>query len=352
MSIKRWMIYGAYGYSGRLIAELASKQGPRPVLAGRNAAKTRSVADELELEWRAFDLSDETLVADRLTDIDAVIHCAGPFSATSEPMINACIKASTHYFDISGELLVFEHAHSGAVDSAAKAAGILVCPGVGFDVVPTDCLSRALVEELPDANELHLGFAGDTALSPGTAKSMVEGLAQGTIARRNGKLVNIPLLVSNIDYGEGPRQSMSVSWGDVSTAYYTTGVPNITVSWPAGDAAIRKAKLSACIRPLMRLTVVQNILKRRIEKTVSGPDAARRNRGEVSVWGQARNASGRVVTARLKTANGYTVTQQAPIAIIEHFANQTLPKGSLTPALLLGKNFISKLPGSSEIVLL
>lgn len=349
MSINSWMIYGAYGYSGRLMAELAKEKALAPILAGRDAAKTKVVADELGLEWRAFDLSDQQHIAEQLSDIDAVIHCAGPFSATSAPMIDACIAAKTHYLDISGEVSVFEHAHSGAISEAARAAGIVVCPGVGFDVIPTDSLARALADELPDANELHLGFAGDMALSPGTAKSMVEGLAIGTVGRRNGKLVKIPLQVSHIDYGDGPRQSMSVSWGDVSTAYYTTGIPNITVSWPATNADIFQAKFARCLRPLVRLNAVQNFLKKQIDKKVTGPSEERRGRKLVSVWGEARNRAGKVVTARLKTANGYTVTQQAPVAIIEHFANAEVPTASQTPALLMGKGFISQLPDSTEI---
>lgn len=351
MTIKTWMIYGAYGYSGRLMAELARVKGLTPVLAGRDVAKTQAVADELGFESRMFDLSDSQKVAQQLADIDAVIHCAGPFSATSAPMIDACLKAKTHYFDISGELAVFEHAHSEAINAAAKAAGILLCPGIGFDVIPTDCLAKSLVDALPDANELHLGFAGDKAPSPGTAKSMVEGLAAGTIGRRNGEIVNIPLLVSNNDYGNGPVQSMSLSWGDVSTAYYTTGIPNITVSWPATNADIRQAKFAACLGPVMRLKAVQNFLKKQIDKKVSGPSEERRGRELVAVWGEVRNAAGKVVTARVKTANGYTVTQQAPVAIIEHFTKTEVPAGSLTPAILMGKNFITQLPDSTEIVI-
>jgi short subunit dehydrogenase-like uncharacterized protein len=351
MPIRNWMIYGAYGYSARLIAERAKERGLAPVLAGRDAGKTRDVAREFGFPWRAFALDTPGAIADNLADIDAVVHCAGPFSATSAPMLEACLAAKAHYFDITGEMHVFEHAHSAGVGGRARDAGVVVCPGVGFDVVPTDCIARTLAEALPGATELALGFQGDTRVSPGTAKTMIEGLGYGTWARRDGKLVPIPLDVREIDYGAGPRQSMSVSWGDVSTAFYTTGIGNITVFWPASDSLIRKVRRAELIRPLLRRRWIQNFLKKQVDKRVRGPSAEKRAERDVRVWGEVRNAAGDAVTARMTTANGYTVTALAPVAIIEYLLANDLIGGSTTPALLMGKGFAGQLPGSSGITL-
>lgn len=349
MPIQTWMIYGAYGYSAQLIAEHARNRGLTPVLAGRDGDKTKAVADKLGFEHRAFALDDAELVAINLRDIDAVIHCAGPFSATSAPMLEACLSTGTHYFDITGEMDVFENAHSARVDAAAKQAGIVVCPGVGFDVVPTDCIARALADELPDATELALGFQGDMNVSPGTAKTIVERLGDGTFARRNGKLINIPIELREIDYGKGPRQSMCVSWGDISTAYYTTGIGNVTVYWPANDRTVRQFRTAGRLRPLLKLRWVQRILKKQIEKRVQGPNQEQRESRSVYLWGEVRNASGQTVIARMTTANGYTVTQLAPVAIIEHLLRHDVTAGSVTPALLMGREFASSLDGSSKI---
>jgi short subunit dehydrogenase-like uncharacterized protein len=343
------MIYGAYGYSAQLIAELAREKGLTPILAGRDSDKTRGVAERLGFDWRVFSLDDPQVIADNLGDIDAVIHCAGPFSATSAPMVDACLKAGTHYFDITGEISVFEHAHSQQINAAAKEAGIVICPGIGFDVVPTDCLAKALVEALPDATHLDLGFHGSMSVSPGTAKTIVETLGYGTFARRNGELVNIPLDVRDIDYGKGPRQSLSVSWGDVSTAFYTTGIENITVYWPANDAMIRQFKYSRLLQPFLRSRFLQNYIKGQIEKKVEGPSQEIRDQQQVHVWGEVRNAHGQAISARITTANGYTVTQLAPVAIIEHLLQHQVTAGSTTPAVLMGKDFASQLAGSSEI---
>ena len=351
MSIQSWMIYGAYGYSAVLIAELAGERGLKPVLAGRNPDKTRAIAEARGFEWRAFSLDDPATIAENLEGIGAVVHCAGPFSATSAQMIDGCLVTGTHYFDITGEMRVFEHAHSAEVNSQARDRGIIVCPGVGFDVVPTDCVAKALVDALPDATSLELGFQGDSNVSPGTAKTIVESFGDGTFARRQGQLVNIPIAVREIDYGIGPRQSMSVSWGDISTAYYTTGIGDITVYWPASEAMIRRMRLSAPLRPLLRMKFVQNVLKNQIDKKVRGPSQAQRDRREVYVWGEVRNAAGETRSARITTANGYTVTQRAPIAIIEHLLDNEAAGGSTTPALLMGKEFASRLEGNSEIVI-
>lgn len=344
-----WMIYGAYGYSAQLIAEHAKDRGLAPVLAGRNPDRTRAVAEKLGFEWRAFPLDDPGAIAENLRDIDAVIHCAGPFSATSAQMIDACLRAGAHYFDITGEIEVFEHAHSAEIDFAAKEKGVIVCPGVGFDVVPTDCLAKSLAEFMPDATELAIGFQGSAAMSPGTAKTVVEKLGAGTKARRNGEIVNISLATREIDYGRGPRRSMSISWGDVSTAYYTTGIGNITAFWPASDKMIRQFRVAGNLGWLLQRRPVQNFLKRKIEQKVRGPSEEQRNDMPVHVWAEVRNASGNVATARMTTANGYTVTQLAPVAIIQHLLANDVPAGSTTPALLMGKSFASSLDGSSGI---
>lgn len=103
-----WIIYGANGYTGELIAREAVRQGLKPTLAGRNKAKVEALAQELGLDYKAFGLDNVDAVSQQLQGFKLVMHCAGPFSATSKPMMEACIKAGTHYLDITGEISVFE----------------------------------------------------------------------------------------------------------------------------------------------------------------------------------------------------------------------------------------------------
>ena len=174
---KPWMIYGANGYTGELIAREAAGRDLKPVLAGRTAAKVEPLAASLGLQARVFDLGDAAATSKSVEGMVLVLHCAGPFSATAAPMMAACLATHAHYLDITGEISVFEHART--LDAAARAAGIVICSGVGFDVIPTDCVAAALKAVLPDATHLALGFDSRSGFSPGTAKTSVEGLAHG-----------------------------------------------------------------------------------------------------------------------------------------------------------------------------
>jgi short subunit dehydrogenase-like uncharacterized protein len=345
----QWMIYGANGYTGELIAREAQARGLRPVLAGRSPRKIEALARELGLESRVFDLANVDASANQLAGISVVLHCAGPFSATSAPMLEACLMSKTHYLDISGEIAVFEHAQ--ALNSRAQQQGIVICPGVGFDVIPTDCVAAALKAALPDATQLALGFDSRSGFSPGTAKTSVEGLAQGGRVRRNGKIVQVPLAFKTrkIDFGDGEKLAMSIPWGDVSTAFYTTGIPNIEVYIPGSPRLIANARRANYFRWLLGLKPVQDLLKKRIGSSVKGPDADTRERMPTYVWGEARNAKGATKTARIRTANGYSLTVTGSLAVVDHLLKHDPKGGSYTPAKLVGADLVTRLPGSGKL---
>ncbi len=351
MNEKRWMIYGAYGYSGELIAREAARQGLFPVLAGRNEAKLAALADELQLPFQAFSLDDATTLHSNLAEMTLVLHCAGPFSATSAPMIEACLQSKTHYLDITGEIAVFEHAH--AQNERAKQAGVILCPGVGFDVIPTDCLAQTLKNALPDATHLALGFDSRSSMSAGTAKTSVEGLKMGGRIRRHGKIVSVPLAYQTrrINFGKREKLAVSIPWGDVSTAFYSTGIPNIEVYVPISPKAVRGMKLMRILQPFLGLTPVQNFLKKRIDKKVTGPTAAEREKAITYVWGEVRNAGGERKTGRIQTANGYVVTIFGSLEIAKKLLNNVTQQGSLTPSQIMGSDFVTRLPGSGEMVI-
>lgn len=344
-----WMIYGANGYTGELIAREAVKRGQTPILAGRNADKLTALANELKLESRVFGLDDAARLAKGLHGIELVLHCAGPFSATSAPMIEACLQAKAHYLDITGEISVFEHAQTQ--DARAKAAGVVVCPGVGFDVIPTDCVAAALKAALPDATHLALGFDSRSGFSPGTAKTSVEGLAQGGKVRENGKIRAVPLAyhVRKIDFGDGAKLAMTIPWGDVSTAYASTGIPNIEVFIPGSPAMIANAKRANYIRWLLGLGPVQRFMKNRIARTVKGPNESQREKLVTHVWGEARNASGATKTARIKVANGYALTITGSLAVVDFLSQNRPAGGSYTPSRLCGADLVQRLPGSEPM---
>jgi short subunit dehydrogenase-like uncharacterized protein len=344
-----WMIYGANGYTGELIAREAARRGLSPLLAGRSEQKIAPLARELGLEHRHFELGDPAAVSAGITGIALVLHCAGPFSATARPMMEACLKAGAHYLDITGEIAVFELAHQ--LDGRARQAGVLLCPGVGFDVVPTDCLAAALKHSLPDATRLALGFDTRGGMSPGTARTSVEGLAQGGRVRREGRLVTVPLAwrTRRIDFGDGEKLAMTIPWGDVSTAWHSTGIQDIEVYMAASPRLVARLRRLDWIRPLLGLGPVQSWLKRRIGRTVRGPQGEQRARAPTFVWGEAGNAAGTVITGRIRVANGYDVTVHAALGIVEQMLATRRVAGHLTPSQLVGRDFVEQLPGSASI---
>ncbi|WP_338524223.1 saccharopine dehydrogenase NADP-binding domain-containing protein [Pseudomonas batumici] len=345
----KWMIYGANGYTGELIARDAVKRGLKPVLAGRNRDKVEALGRELGLETRVFGLEDEVRLLAQIKGHGLVLHCAGPFSATAAPMMEACLRANAHYLDITGEIAVFEHAQS--LSERARAAGVVICPGVGFDVVPTDCVAAALKNALPDATHLALGFDSRSSFSPGTAKTSIEGMAQGGKVRRDGKIVSVPLAyrVRRIDFGAGEKLAMTIPWGDVSTAWHTTGIANIEVFIPGSAGMIRGARFANFIRPLLGLSFVQSLLKARIGKTVVGPDQEKRADQGTYVWGEARNARGDCKVARVHTANVYSLTIDAALAVVDSLLQMRPTGGAYTPAQLLGADLVTHLPGSGAM---
>lgn len=344
-----WMIYGANGYTGELIAREAAARGHKPVLAGRTAERIEPLARALGLEARVFDLADASATARGTSNMGLVLHCAGPFSVTAAPMMAACLEARAHYLDITGEIDVFEHART--LDEAARSAGIVICPGVGFDVIPTDCLAAKLKAALPDATHLALGFDSRSGLSPGTAKTMAQGLAHGGKVREDGRLVSVPLAYKTrrIDFGNGVKFAMTIPWGDVSTAFATTGIPNIEVYVPATPAVVARLRRVNFIRGLFGLWPVQRLLAARIARTVKGPSAASREAKPTFVWGEAVNARGERRTARIKTANGYSVTVTGALAVVEHLLATRVEGGSYTPARLAGADLVTRLPGSGAL---
>jgi short subunit dehydrogenase-like uncharacterized protein len=334
-----WLLYGANGYTGELIAREAVRRGIHPILAGRSAEKIEPLARELGCESRVFDVDKPDLAG-----ISLVLHCAGPFAQTSKPMVQACLAAGVHYLDITGEIVVFEGVMRR--DADAKQRGVVLLPGVGFDVVPTDCLAAMLHEQLPDANELWLAFYSRAGVSRGTLKTMIEGAGYGGAIRKDGKIVRVPQLfdVQKIPFASGPKLAMTIPWGDVSTAYHTTGIPNIRVYSAQSPRALARLRWMKYLLPLLRLRPIRNIALKRAEKT-TGPSAEQRETSRVEVWGRVRNAKGEERSMTMTVAEGYHFTVLSSLEAVEAVL-ATPRRGAFTPARLLGKEFVKKIPGT------
>lgn len=344
---KKWMIYGANGYTGRLITKEAKKRGLKPILAGRNSETIEAMAAETGFKSLVFDLDDNAAVNKALKGVSIVLHCAGPFSATSQPMIEACLRNGCHYLDITGEISVFANAHRQSEE--ARHVDVVLMPGVGFDVVPTDCLAATLVKALPAATAMTLAFESGGQMIPGTAKTSVEGLAGGSCVRKDGKLKWVPLAwkTREIRFKHGKRLAVTIPWGDVFTAYISTGVPDIEVYMSAPPSAILRMKRLRMVKPLLSMQWVQNVMKRRVEKSVTGPEVGERQSSQMQLWGEVSSADGRSVSATMTTPNGYDITVTASLGIVEYLLENDVEGGFYTPSLLMGADYATSLPGVS-----
>jgi short subunit dehydrogenase-like uncharacterized protein len=336
-----WLLYGASGYTGRLIARRAGALGQRPVLAGRSAAKLVPLAAELGLEHRVFGLEDAAAVRRGLDGADSVVNCAGPFSRTALPMVAACFATGTQYLDITGEIDVFEALHARSAE--AEKAGITLLPGAGFDVVPTDCVAALLAGRLPDATQLDLAFIVGGGASPGSARTALEGATDGGRIRVGGEIRTVPLGSRQLQaaFPSGARTVRSVPWGDVSTAYHSTGIPDITTY-----TAVPRAALTASLA--LRITPLRGALAAVAGRAIRGPGERSVAAGRCEVWGRAADAAGNTVTATLVGPNPYSLTADSVLRIVGDLPG--LADGFQTPSRALGADFAGTLDGVTVTV--
>lgn len=344
----QWMLYGATGYTGQLVIEEALKRGHRPLLAGRNPDKLEALKQRYGLEYLAFRLDNISTIGEAIGDMDVVYHAAGPFIHTSDPMIKACLATSTHYLDITGEIQVFENTFS--YHQAARANSIALISGVGFDVVPSDCLAAYVAGKVRGATSLEIAIIGLDNVSAGTAKSFIEGVRVGGRARRDGKLVKqaVGKLQKEISFGEMIFDTMSVPWGDVSTAYRTTGIPNITTFMEFPTAIRSTARFTTPILGLLtRSKAIRNALGILIDRFVIGPNDHALENDKAYIWAKATNDSGQAAEAWLEVNEVYKFTAQAGVRAVEKTI-QLQPIGAITPAQAFGEDFVINIEGSSR----
>ena len=336
------LLYGCYGYTGRLLADEARARGLRPILAGRRRDDVETMGRVLDLPTRVFSLDSPAEVDQGLAGVHVVLHAAGPFLHTSKPMADGCLRNRVHYLDVTGEIAVFEAL--AAQDGEAKTAGVTLMPGVGFDVVPSDCLAAYVASKVPDATELTIALAVSGSLSHGTATTMVENIGEGGAVRRDGRITRVPAAhaTREFDFGEGPRTCVTIPWGDVSTAWHSTHVPNIEVYVSAPRAARALMKASRYLAPLLASAPAQRLLKSRIGE--GGPTPEQRARGKSRLYAEAKGPGGRFA-ARLIGPEGYDLTAHAGIRAAEVVLAGKVPTGYQTPSMGLGMDFVLDLPG-------
>jgi short subunit dehydrogenase-like uncharacterized protein len=345
MTDRPWMLYGATGFTGVLVAEEAARRGLRPLLAGRSERKVRELAERLGLEAVAVGLDEPRALESALSRVDLVLHCAGPFVRTSEPMVRACLATRTHYLDITGEVPVLRSVLGRGPQ--AERAGVALLPGVGFDVVPTDCLARYVADKVPGATTLEVAVAAIGNPSAGTAKSALEMLPRGGLVRRGGELAAFPMGAGarRVRMASGERTMVVAPLGDLETAHRTTGIPNITtlVVPPMHPLALRVG--SPVLRRLLAIERVRARAARWLETRAPGPSASQLEHDRSELWARAADDAGHEAQAWLQTVEGYRYTAVIAVLCVQRVLGEATA-GALTPGAAFGADFALEVEGT------
>ena len=337
------MLYGAYGFTGKQIAREAVRRGFHPLLAGRNKERLLALGNELMLPTRYFPLSSSRPADHELQDVDLVVHAAGPFRETGQPMIEACLRTKTDYIDISGELSHFRNIY-GRHDEARKGM-ITMIPGCGFDVVPTDSLAAFLKSELPEATHLELAIDSTTTPSAGTAKAATGIIAEGGYIRKDKELIEQPLGVRgpNVRFHRGERRTIVAPFADLITAWETTSIPSITtyLALPPGTGWL--SSMGGVARALLTPYPLRRLVNAGIDLALK--EKEKKSSGSVSIWGRVTDAGGRSRECWMNVQEPYRYTAAAVVNAVERFVDHP-PSGILTPTEAFGVDFALEVPGT------
>lgn len=310
------LIYGATGYTGKLVAMQARDTHLSFEIAGRNSAQVSAMADQLGVPYRVFALDDPATIIASLAGVTAVLNCAGPFASTARPLMEACIAGGVHYLDITAEYKVYALAE--AWSERAAAAGVMLLPGVGWDVVPSDCLAMYVAAKVDRPQSLRIALQVANSMSRGSTTSVGEILGVGLLMRADGAIVANPdASPSLFDFGAGPVESMPLSFGDLVTAWKSTGIPNIA----------------------MYVNIKENVMPEGVTAMPEGPSLEERVANRASAVAEVTGIDGTVVRARIDTVNGYSYTPLAAVEALRLVVSGQFTPGFQTPATVFGTGF-------------
>jgi short subunit dehydrogenase-like uncharacterized protein len=344
--MKPIIVYGSYGYTGQLIVRECQAKNIAVILAGRNRAALEAQHKATGYPYQVVDITDNVGLRNLLQQGESVLHCGGPFRFTAKAMVEACLETKTHYTDITGEFQVFELL--AGYHEQAKAAGIMLMPGTGFDVVPSDCLALQLKKRLPSATHLRLAFAmKPTGMSRGTKKSMTESLGYGGMTRINNELKPFRLGkdVLTMNFGSFETLTTRIQWGDISTAWRSTGIANIEVFAAAPAKAVRNLKISNYLGWLLRNRSVKNFILRQIDKGKAGPSEENLKSGKCYLRGEVWDEQGNKKISLLDGPNAYALTAKTAVLINEKIIAGNFKTGYQTPAMCYGADLIVEIAG-------
>lgn len=319
------LIYGAAGYTGKLISQQARRAGLAFEVAGRNETKVAALARELGVSYRIFSVDNAPALRSGLEGVTAVLNCAGPFASTAQPLMEACITGGVHYLDITAEFKVY--ALAAAWSQRAAAAGVMLLPGVGWDVVPSDCLALYAAGKVDRPQRLRIALEVAGSMSRGSATSVSEIMDVGLLVRSEGAIVAAPDAASALfDFGDGDVECARLSFGDLVTAWTSTQIPNIEMFVHVKGNVFPSGNLAAL---------------------PEGPSAEERQANRASAVAEVTGADGAIFRARIETVNGYSYTSLSAVEAARRVLGGESRPGFQTPATMFGAGFAESIADTS-----
>lgn len=311
------MIYGAAGYTGRMVAQHAKVAGLDPIVAGRDPRAVAEIGAQLDADSRVFSLDDPGAFADALGGVTVLVNAAGPYLRTAQPLMRAAIQAGVHYLDFAAELDSYQLAE--ALDADAERAGVMLLPGSGGSVAMLGSLAAHAASRVSRPRKVSIALHVTGSFSRGSAISAAQNVTAQTLVSVDGRLQ--PLAQAHprlFDFGAGPVEALPLTLPDLITIARDTGAPNVETfvhvsagDFPAGDLADLPDGPSAEQR------------------------AAHRYQAAVEVVGE----DGAVARAILDTVNGYSFTALAAAEAARRVMAGEVRSGFQTPTGLFGAGF-------------
>ena len=337
-----WLLYGASGYSGALIAEAAKARGLEPILAGRSAATLAPLAEKLGLKYRIFSLDDRSGTDKGLMGIKLVLNCAGPFNTTAVPLAQACIRNSVHYLDLAGEV----HPIRGLqrIEERALEEQVMLMPGVGFSVLLSEALLAHIKARRPGVVRAKMAYVVDGGASRGTVQTLLESLAMPGYTRDRDQLVLIAPAANKLDVdfaSGGKRTCVTNPWrGDLYTCGISLGLKNLecytAFPWYALDL-FRKPALSA------EQGTLGKAVRWFAKKLPIGPSPGQRAKNRCFIWAEGVDEDGRKAGGLIVGGDAYDVSAQCALYAVEQVLGGRFRAGFTPPALLFGSEPLNAL---------
>jgi short subunit dehydrogenase-like uncharacterized protein len=337
-------VYGATGYTGKLVARELARRELDYVLSGRSAGKLRALASELggDPPVRPASLDDRDALRHVLGDCVAVINCAGPFMRYGEPVVRAAVETGTHYVDTTGEQPFMRFVYD-RLDDAASAAEVAVVPAVGFDYLPGDLISALVSRGVEPLDELVLAYAArGFAATRGTLHSGLEMLRSGGLEYRDGALRPLGWRPRRVHFTFpepiGRLAMLAFASGEVLTVPRHTRTRNVVTLINAGVAAPpgMPDELVPLTQPALMValrTPVKALADLAIERLPEGPSEEQRKGARFTIVAIARGEDGRVGRGQVRGGDVYGLTAVTAVHSASLLADPGYDRaGALSPA--------------------